>query len=91
MRIGNKNNYSSTNVTVTVPALGDFIIGQGGGTTGSGIDRMDDVTPNVWEEAYATGMSNGMQTVNGSISGRGIEWTPNMLPDGLTARVFVYA
>ena len=84
--IGNKNNYSSTSVTVTVPALGDFKIG--GGTTGSGIDRIDDVTPNVWEEAYATGMSNGMQTVNGSISGRGIEWTPNMLPDGITARVF---
>jgi outer membrane protein OmpU len=85
--IGNKNNYSSTNVVVTVPALGDFKIG--GGTTGSGIDRIDDVTPNVWEEAYATGMSNGMQTVNGSISGRGIEWTPNMLPDGMTARIFV--
>jgi len=84
--IGNKNNYSSTSVTVTVPALGDFKIG--GGTTGSGIDRIDDVTPNVWEEAYATGMSNGMQTVNGSISGRGIEWTPNMLPDGVTARLF---
>ena len=85
--IGNKNNYSSTNVVVTVPALGDFKIG--GGTTGSGIDRIDDVTPNVWEEAYATGMSNGMQTVNGSVSGRGIEWTPNMLPDGVTARIFV--
>jgi hypothetical protein len=33
-------------------------------------------------------MSNGIQTVNGSISGRGIEWTPNMLPDGVTARIF---
>ena len=85
--MANKGGYSATTVTVTVPALGDIKIG--GGTTGSGIDRIDDVTPNVWEEAYATGMSNGMQTVNGSISGRGIEWTPNMLPDGMTARIFV--
>ena len=84
--IGNKGNYSNTSVTVTVPAMGDFKIG--GGTTGSGIDRIDDVTPNVWEEAYATGMSNGIQTINGSVSGRGIEWTPNMLPDGVTARIF---
>ena len=84
--MANKGGYSSTSVTVTVPAMGDFKIG--GGTTGSGIDRIDDVTPNVWEEAYGTGMSNGMQTVNGSVAGRGIEWTPNMLPDGITARVF---
>ena len=82
----NANVYSTTNVTVTVPSLGDIRIGQGG--SGTGIDRMDDVTPNVWEEAYATGMSNGMQTVNGSVSGRGIEWTPNMLPDGVTGRLF---
>jgi hypothetical protein len=85
--MANKGGYSATTVTVTVPALGDIKIG--GGTTGSGIDRIDDVTPNVWEEAYATGMSNGMQTVNGSVSGRGLEWTPNMLPDGVTARIFV--
>jgi outer membrane protein OmpU len=84
--IGNKGTYSSTAITVTVPALGDFKIG--GGTTGSGIDSIDDVTPNVWEEAYATGMSNGMQTVNGSVSGRGVQWTPNMLPDGISATVF---
>ena len=81
----NKNQYSSTNVTVGIPALGDFRISQG--TTGAGIDRMDDVTPNVWEEAYATGMSNGMQTVTGATAGANIEWTPNMMPDGLTARV----
>jgi hypothetical protein len=84
--MANQGGYSATTVTVTVPAIGDLKVG--GGTTGSGIDRIDDVTPNVWEEAYATGMSNGMQTVNGSVSGRGIEWTPNMLPDGITARLF---
>jgi hypothetical protein len=26
---------------------------------------MDDVTPNVWEEAYATGLSTGINTVGG--------------------------
>ena len=29
-----------------------------------------------------------LQTVNGAVSGRGIEWTPNMMPDGITARLF---
>tara|TARA_B100000315_G_scaffold52569_1_gene46955 strand:- start:237 stop:1247 length:1011 start_codon:yes stop_codon:yes gene_type:complete len=82
----NRAAYSSTTVTVTVPALGDLQIGQGG--SGTGIDRMDDVTPNVWEEAYGTGLTNGIQTVNGASGGTGIEWTPNMLPDGVTARLF---
>jgi outer membrane protein OmpU len=82
----NKMVYSTTNVTVTVPSLGDLIITQGG--TGKGIDRMDDVTPNVWEEAYGTGLGTGIQTVNGATTGAGIEWTPNMMPDGLTARLF---
>ena len=82
----NKMVYSTTNITVTVPAIGDLIITQGG--TGKGIDRMDDVTPNVWEEAYGTGLTNGIQTVNGATTGAGIEWTPNMMPDGLTARLF---
>ena len=82
----NRLAYSTTNVTVTVPGLGDLRVGQGG--SGTGIDRMDDVTPNVWEEAYATGLTNGIQTVNGASGGTGIEWTPDMLPDGVTARVF---
>ena len=80
----NKNTYSSTDITVTVPALGDFLIKSG---TGVGIDRMDDVTPTVWEEAYASGLSTGINTVNGASGGQGIEYTPNMTPDGLTARV----
>jgi len=79
----NKNIYSTTNVTLTVPALGDIQITQGG--SGTGIDRIDDVTPNVWEEAYATGLSTGINTINGSAGGSSIEWTPNMMPDGLTA------
>jgi outer membrane protein OmpU len=77
--------YSNTNVVVTIPSLGDLRISAG--VSGSGIDRMDDVTPNVWEEAYATGLSTGINTVGGISGSTNIEWTPNMLPDGITARV----
>ena len=45
------------------------------------------MTPNVWEEAYASGLSTGINGLNGAAGGTGIEWTPNMMPDGLTARV----
>jgi outer membrane protein OmpU len=83
--IDNKNAYSNTNVVVTVPTMGDFKINQG--VSGTGIDRIDDVTPNVWEEAYATGLSTGIQTVYGGSKGSSIEFTPNMMPDGLTARL----
>jgi hypothetical protein len=82
--MNNLDAYSNTNVTVTVPSLGALIVGHG--VTGTGIDRMDDVTPNVWEEAYATGVAAGIQTVGGGAGGAGIEYTPNMMPDGLTAR-----
>jgi outer membrane protein OmpU len=81
----NQMAYSNTNVVVTVPAIGDLRISHG--VSGSGIDRMDDVTPNVWEEAYATGLSTGINTVGGVSGSTNIEWTPNMLPDGITARV----
>ena len=83
----NKAGYSSSNVTVTIPSMGDLIITQGG--TGTGIDRMDDVTPNVWEEAYASGLSTGINTVSGASGGAGFEFTPNtdILPEGITARI----
>jgi outer membrane protein OmpU len=81
----NANIYSNTNVVVTVPSLGDFRIDQG--TSGTGISRIDDVTPNVWEEAYATGLSTGINGLNGSAGGSTIEYTPNMLPDGMTGRL----
>jgi outer membrane protein OmpU len=77
--------YSNTNVTVTIPAMGSLRISQG--VTGSGIDRMDDSTPNVWEEAYGTGLGTGINTVAGVSGSANIEYTPNMLPDGLTARL----
>jgi outer membrane protein OmpU len=81
----NANAYSNTNVTVGIPGLGDVRIDQG--TSGTGIDRMDDMTPNVWEEAYGTGLGTGIDTVTGSSAGTTIEWTPSMTPDGLTARL----
>jgi len=80
----NANGYSNTNVTVGVPGLGDFRITQG--VSGSGIDRMDDSTPNVWEEAYGTGLGTGIDTVSGTSGGSGVEFTPSGTPDGLTAR-----
>jgi len=81
----NSDAYSNTNVTVTVPALGDIRIDQG--TSATGISRIDDVTPNVWEEAYAIGIGSGINNVDGSSTGSTIEYTPNMLPDGLTMRL----
>jgi len=77
--------YSTTTVTVGVPGMGDFLIIQGG--SGTGIDRMDDMTPNVWEEAYGTGLGHTMDTVSGASGGAGVEFTPSGTPDGLTARL----
>jgi len=76
---------SNARVTLTVPSLGDFRIDQG--LSGTGLDRYDDNTPNVWEEANGTGLGTGIQTVAGSAGGAGIEWTPNMMPDGLKAYI----
>ena len=81
----NSDVYSNTNVTVTVPSLGDIRIDQG--VSGTGIDRLDDVSPTVWEEADGWGLGSGMAKVAGGSSGSTIEYTPNMLPAGLTARV----
>ena len=81
----NSDVYSNTNVTVGVPGLGDFRISQG--VSGSGICRMDDLTPNVWEEAWGTGLGTGIDKVAGASGGAGIEWTPEGTPDGLTARL----
>jgi outer membrane protein OmpU len=83
--MNNQDAYSNTNVVVTVPTLGDIKINSG--VSGTGIDRIDDVTPNVWEEAYAVGVGSGIQTVNGGSGGSTIEFTPNMMPDGITARI----
>jgi len=78
----NSDAYSNTNVTVTIPTMGALRIDQG--TSGTGIDRIDDVTPNVWEEAWGTNVGTGIDTVAGSSGGSTLEFTPNMTPDGLT-------
>ena len=70
----NAGALSNTNVSVTVPSFGALRISHG--VSGSGIDRMDDVTPNVWEEAYASGLSTGINTVAGVSGGANIEYTP---------------
>jgi outer membrane protein OmpU len=80
----NKAVYSNTNVTVTIPGIGDLRIDQG--TSGTGIDRMDDMTPNVWEEAYGAGLGSGIDTVAGVSGGTNIEYTPDVTPSGITAR-----
>jgi len=77
--------YSSANVTVTVPGLGDVLISQG--LSGTGIDRMDDLTPTAWEEAYGAGLASGVNTVAGASGGAGFEITPtDLMPAGIVTR-----
>jgi len=77
--------YSSANVTVTVPGLGDVLISQG--LSGTGIDRMDDSTPTAWEEAYGAGLGSGINTVAGASGGAGFEVTPtDLMPSGIVTR-----
>ena len=84
----NANAYSNTHVVVTVPGIGDIRVDQG--SSGTGIDRMDDLMPTAWEEAYGHGIGSGIQTVNGSSAAGNIEYTPSFMPDGVTLRA-VYA
>ena len=78
--------YSSANVTVTVPGLGDVLISQG--LSGTGIHRMDDITPTAWEEAYGAGLGSGINTVAGASGGAGIELTPtDLMPSGIVTRL----
>jgi hypothetical protein len=81
----NAGAYSNANVTIGVPGVGDFRIDQG--TSGTGIQRMDDLTPSVWEEADGAGLSAGITKVAGTSAGSTIEFTPSTTPDGLTARL----
>ena len=77
--------YSSANVTVTVPGLGDVLISQG--LSGTGINRMDDITPTAWEEAYGAGLGSGVDRVTGASGGAGFELTPtDLMPSGIVTR-----
>jgi hypothetical protein len=78
--------YSNANVTIGVPALGDIRIDQG--TSGTGIQRYDDITPTVWEEADGAGLSAGINKIAGTSAGGTVEITPSALtPDGVTVHV----
>jgi hypothetical protein len=70
---------------VTVPGLGDVLISQG--LSGTGIHRMDDITPTAWEEAYGAGLGSGVDRVSGGAAGAGIEITPtDLMPSGLVTK-----
>ena len=80
--------YSNTNVVIGLPGMGDVRIDQG--VSGTGIQRMDDITPTVWEEADG-GITAGINKIMGVSAGANIEITPtDSMPDGLTAR-FAFA
>jgi len=85
----NANAYSNTSVTVGIPSIGDVKLNQGG--SGTGIQRLDDITPTVWEEADGAGLSLGATKISGTSAGATIEVTPTaIMPAGLTA-VFAYS
>ncbi len=75
--------YSNTNVTITIPGLGDLRIDQG--LSATGIHVFDDATPTVWEEADGARLSAGINKISGSSASANIQWTPDMTPDGLAA------
>ena len=77
--------YSNASVTVGVPGVGDFLVNQGG--SGTGIQRLDDITPTVWEEADGAGLSAGITKIMGTSAGATIELTPSGVPDGATVRI----
>jgi outer membrane protein OmpU len=78
--------YSNTNITIGIPSIGDIRIDQG--TSGTGIQRMDDMTPSVWEEADGAGISAGINKIAGTSAGSTVEITPSaFMPAGLTARL----
>jgi len=88
IQMANGNAYSNTNVTIGLPGMGDIRIDQG--VSATGIQRLDDITPNVWEEADG-GITAGINKIMGTSAGGTIEVTPtDVMPAGLTAR-FAYS
>jgi outer membrane protein OmpU len=83
----NVGGYSNASVTIGVPGVGDILFNQGG--SGTGIQRLDDITPTVWEEADGAGQSATINKITGGSAGASIEVTPSALPDGLVGR-FAY-
>jgi hypothetical protein len=81
----NAGAYSNANVTIGVPGLGDIRVDQG--TSGTGIQRLDDMTPSAWEEADGAGLSAGINKISGSAAGGTIQLTPSGMPDGLDLKI----
>jgi len=80
--------YSNTYITITLPGMGDVRVDQG--VSGTGIQRLDDITPTVWEEADGAGLAASINKITGVSAGTNIEVTPtDMVPAGLTAHVAV--
>ena len=81
-----KGAFSNTAVTITLPGVGDLRIDQG--VSGTGIQRLDDVTPTVWEEADGAGLSAGINKISGVSAGTNLEFTAgDIAPAGTTIRL----
>ena len=84
--LGDGGAYSNTYITVTLPGLGDVRVDQG--VSGTGIQRLDDITPTVWEEADGAGLGASINKITGVSAGTNIEVTPTeVMPAGLTAHI----
>jgi len=74
--------YSNANITLGIPGLGDVRIDQG--TTNTGLQRMDDMTPSAWEEADGAGQAIGKTAISGITGGANIQIDNfDAQPDGL--------
>ena len=74
--------YSNANITLGIPGLGDVRLDQG--TTGTGLQRMDDLTPSAWEEADGSGQAIGKTGISGITGGANIQIENfDAQPDGL--------
>jgi len=81
--------YSNSYITITLPGMGDVRFDQG--VSGTGIQRLDDITPTVWEEADGAGLGASINKITGTSAGTTIEITPtDYMPAGLTAH-FAYS
>ena len=86
--LGDGGGYSNTAITITLPGMGDVRVDQG--VSGTGIQRLDDITPTVWEEADGAGLGASINKITGVSAGTNIEVTPtDMMPAGLTAHFAV--
>lgn len=70
---GDKDAYSSANITLTTNSLGKFKVSQAEG--GAGIGGYDDNMPRAWEETWDTGVGAGIDLTKGVGSSTSISWT----------------